>query len=220
MSTIGEAIRDRRTVIGLSKAALARAIGVDVRQMTRWESGETSISAQMALNVARALGVGVGTLLGEVPLGLDLSGAWFAAWESTRASENYVNTHELTATHSGEYAYLDAVPSEGTGYVSDYAWRADLRVMEESLVGTYRAIADRRRERGALYFVLSRAGDAAIGHWAGQWQDGILGTGYGALARTPERARRLLDSLIHHPPIPIAEWPTEEKEMADAYLSG
>jgi transcriptional regulator with XRE-family HTH domain len=199
MSSISENLRARREALGMTRTKLARLLDTNETQIRRYET-KTSPPAELLDDYAQALNFSVAEILGITPIGLDLTGEWHARWETTRDGIPTTNFHTLNATHSGEFVYLDA-----TG---DYDWRADLRFKDSNLTGTYQAVSDRRDERGALYFVLNGHGDAAIGRWSGRWADGILGDGYGVLARDEARADRLIKLL---PTIdgPITEWPRE-----------
>ncbi|WP_454193976.1 helix-turn-helix domain-containing protein [Nocardia sp. Marseille-Q1738] len=199
MGSISDNMRNRRLAIGQTKAGLARILGTSDKQIGRWEDG-TAPPSEALVNIAQALNFSVAELLGIAPIGLDLSGEWYATWDTSRDGLPTLNRHGLTATHAGEFVYLDA---DG-----DYDWRADLRLSDSKLTGTYQAVSDQRQERGALYFVLNHEGDAAIGRWTGQWTDGILGGGFGAMARDADRADRLIKWLMEHDG-PITEFPRE-----------
>ncbi|MFC8387042.1 helix-turn-helix domain-containing protein [Nocardia sp. NPDC057272] len=197
MTSIGGNMYARRTALKLSRAAVARALDTNETQVKRWET-TTSPPSDRLVDIAKALDMSVGQLLGIMPIGLDMSGKWNAVWQTSRRRQPIVNTHELEATHAGEFVNFRA-----TG---DYGWNSDQQLYGTSLAGTYRAVELDRNEHGALYFVLSHTGDAAIGRWSGQWTDGILGGGYGVLARDPVRAELLLEWLMRHNG-PITEFP-------------
>lgn len=201
MRTVGEVIKQRRTQLGVEQRQLAAQVGVTVRQIGRWENGEQEPTASSCQALARALNLTLAQLFGQVPIGLDLSGKWFAAWQTSRQGAPVIDRHTLTAEHAGDFITLNA---DG-----DYLWSGDLRTIDGSLFGTYRATEHDRQFRGALYFTLSADLDAAIGRWSGLWADGIVGGGWGVLARDTNRAGRLLDSVIAVEG-PLTEWPRED----------
>lgn len=201
MSSISENMRARREVLKISRAALARALGTNETQIKRYET-TTSPPSDMLVNIAQALNFPVTQLLGIAPIGLDMTGPWHAVWQTTRNRHPTINTHVMTATHAGEFLNLKADNED------DYAWNADLKIYGTSLAGTYQAVEPARNEHGSLYFVLSHTAEAAIGRWQGQYQDGILGSGYGVLARDAVHAELLLNWLIKQN-VPITEFPTE-----------
>jgi transcriptional regulator with XRE-family HTH domain len=61
---LGEAIRLRRTQLGMSQAALAKAAGVDTRQIRRYEAGEQQPLFTAAVALAGALRVPLNELAG------------------------------------------------------------------------------------------------------------------------------------------------------------
>src|SRR3954469_22920004 len=56
---IGERIRLRRTLLGLSQSALGKALGLSFQQLQKYERGTSSIGAGQLCEVARALDVPV-----------------------------------------------------------------------------------------------------------------------------------------------------------------
>lgn len=61
---LGEAIRLRRTELGMSQADLATAAGVDARQIRRYEAGEQQPLFTVAVAIAAALGIPLTELAG------------------------------------------------------------------------------------------------------------------------------------------------------------
>lgn len=197
---LGSIIRDRRTALGLEQLDLADRVGTTATQISRWENGKQEPAATNCRLLARALGLSVDELLGVVPIGLDLSGPWHAAWDTTRGGEPVIDRHEINATHRGvDFAFA----ANG-----DYLWSGNLRYAEGSLMGNYLSTERDRLNRGALYFMLSDDAGAAIGRWSGLWADGIVGGGWGVLARDKGRADRLLQIAMADGP--LTEWPDEQ----------
>jgi transcriptional regulator with XRE-family HTH domain len=185
----------------MPRAALARALGTNETQIKRWET-QNAPPAELLEHIAKALNFQVTALLGMTPSGIDLTGKWHATWQTTRDGIPTINRHELTARHSGDYVYFAA---DG-----DYDWNADLKLRGMCLTGDYQAVDISRNEIGSLYFTLNHhGGDAAIGGWRGQWVDGIDGSGHGVLARDPNRADRLIKTLIESGNTMVTEWPRE-----------
>jgi transcriptional regulator with XRE-family HTH domain len=61
---LGEAIRLRRTELGMSQADLAKAADVDTRQIRRYEAGEQQPLFTVAVAIAAALGIPLTELAG------------------------------------------------------------------------------------------------------------------------------------------------------------
>lgn len=204
MPDVGTIIRARRDALGLDAQGLADLVGTTATQISRWENSRQEPTSSSLKALTRALGLSADELLGLVPIGLDLSGRWFAAWDTTRAGVPVVDRHTLT----GELRGVDFTFA-ATG---DYLWNGSLRFTDGSLMGTYLSTEADKVFRGSLYFILSEDASAAIGRWSGRWADGILGSGWGALARDEGRAGKLLEIVISHGG-PLTEWPREDGQQ-------
>ena len=64
----GEAIRDRRTALGLSQEQLAERVGCHRNYMGRIERGEQNITLDMMVRVAKAFRCRISELMGEANL--------------------------------------------------------------------------------------------------------------------------------------------------------
>jgi len=62
---IGGRIRFRRREVGLTQLELAKAIGVSVQQMQKYEGGQNRIAAARLIDVAAALSTTAGALIDE-----------------------------------------------------------------------------------------------------------------------------------------------------------
>ncbi|MRH86014.1 helix-turn-helix domain-containing protein [Nocardia sp. SYP-A9097] len=208
--SIAHVIRDRRKALGLTQEELGAAVGVTEKQVSRWESVSTRVSQEPAATNCRKLAVALGLtldeLLGVSPVGLDLSGQWFAAWDTTRDGQPVIDRHVIMANHRGSTLTFAA-----TG---DYLWTGDLRLVENSLMGTYLATDSHGVQRGSLYFLLGPKADAALGRWSGRSVDSMIGHGWGVLARTEDRAAELLKLAIHRDG-PVEQWPDSDDELLD-----
>lgn len=66
---VGQRLRLRRTLLGLSQEAVATAIGTSFQQLQKYESGGNRLSASRLFAAARALDVPVGFFFEEAPAG-------------------------------------------------------------------------------------------------------------------------------------------------------
>lgn len=64
---IGARIAHERDAAGLTQAQLAVAVGLDQAVISRIESGDTALTAHRAAEIAKALGISIGRLYGEIP---------------------------------------------------------------------------------------------------------------------------------------------------------
>src|SRR3954470_123975 len=88
----GEIIRRLRQEAGMSQAGLAAAVGINTRQINRYESGEQQPALGVAQRLAIALDVTLDELAGAPGDRVKLEGTWWTAWQT------FVDGHEVIAT--------------------------------------------------------------------------------------------------------------------------
>jgi transcriptional regulator with XRE-family HTH domain len=192
-----EVIKRRRSELGLSQAELAAKVGVDRRQIRRYESGDTQPTLAVARAIANALGVSIDELAGEdIAHRVDLSGDWWACWQTWKDGAEVINPHQIRMRQRGDLIDVIAVtrgtPLEEGGYL----WRGELRLWDnEALMGWYIADEGAVRSKGTMYFALHQHGIHLTGRWVGLSYDGPVITGWGTIARTEEEAVTLMNSL-------------------------
>src|SRR3954452_15636951 len=136
---LSDVIRTHRARLGLSQMDLAKAAGLNVRQIARYEAGEQQPVLSVAVALADALDISLTQLAGQVSDELDLSGTWWAAWETTKNGQARVDTHLLEIAQRGERLHLDAERALAVDEGS-YRWRGELRLWDnEALIGWYRS---------------------------------------------------------------------------------
>jgi hypothetical protein len=69
-------------------------------------------------------------------------------------------------------------------------------------MGWYRSTDAAVRSKGTMYFALHPHGDHAYGRWVGLSYDGLVVTGWSALARTREMAQQIMSDLIDKEEVP------------------
>jgi transcriptional regulator with XRE-family HTH domain len=192
-----DVIRNRRTELGLSQADLAAKVGVDKRQIRRYEAGDTQPSLTVALAIARALGVSVDELAGETVQRVDLTGDWWACWQTWHNGEEILNPHKMRMQQRGDVIDVVAV-TRGTHEFErgGYLWRGEMRIWDnEILMGWYVADESTVRSKGTMYFVLHQHGQRMTGRWVGLSHDGPIVTGWGAIGKSEDEALRLVNEL-------------------------
>ncbi|MGH3611546.1 MAG: helix-turn-helix transcriptional regulator [Pseudonocardia sp.] len=193
---MNEVIRQRRADLGMSQGDLAAKVGVDRRQIRRYEAGETQPTLSVAKTIARALGITIDELAGDETHRIDLTGDWWACWQSWKDGREVINPHEVRMTQRGEAVEVVAVtrgtPLEDGGYM----WRGEMRVWDnEILMGWYTADEGAVRSKGTLYFALHQHGIHATGRWVGLSYDGPIVSGWSTLARSEDEVVALMDTL-------------------------
>jgi len=200
MPTVGQIIASRRKQLGLSQPELAKLVGISERQVSRYETDDQKLSFEGAIAMSDALQISLGELAGQLAMGVDLGGFWYACWQTTREGLEQINRHQVSVTHTTDFVTLRAG--------GDYSWAGEFRVVDDTMGGRYSALERNERSLGQMFFHIHPNGDAAIGRWTGRWVDGIVGDGWGTLARTASRADRLM-GLVHDLPY-LTAWPPED----------
>jgi transcriptional regulator with XRE-family HTH domain len=165
--------------LGLTQGQLADAVGVHVRQIRRYQSGEQ----QPALNVAKRLAAALDLTLDELAGAGDdpLDGTWWTARQVNVDGREFVITIDARFT-----VRRDAIDIQGRG------WHGELR-RGRALTGWY---ADEHGQQGTMLFVL-KGEDVALGRWVGIAADGTIVSGHAALARTREQAQTFITGLTN-----------------------
>jgi len=193
---MNEVIRQRRDELGMSQGDLAAKVGVDRRQIRRYETGETQPTLPVAKTIARALGITLDELAGDETHRIDLTGDWWACWQSWKDGEEVINPHEVRMSQRGDTVEIVAVTRGTPIERGGYTWHGEMRVWDnEVLMGWYVANEGAIRSKGTMYFTLHQHGINAVGRWVGLSYDGPIITGWGALARSEEEVTALMDKL-------------------------
>ncbi|MFI5501927.1 helix-turn-helix transcriptional regulator [Nocardia asteroides] len=191
----GDLFRRRRKQLDMSQAALGQLVGVDQKTISRYESGELTPDLITGTKLADVLGVSVNELAGRASRTLDLSGDWWAAWQTWGETGERVDVHELGMMQDGPFLELDGARARPVDEGS-YEWRGELRLWDnESLMGWYVATEGAVRSKGSLYFALHPQGLALAGSWVGQSAAGLVIRGWGAIVRHRQLAEPLVDLL-------------------------
>ena len=100
---IGQRVRERRIVLGLSQTVLAEGLGISFQQLQKYESGANRISASRLYQIALVLGV---------PVQYFFQGADTLA-SKTAARDAPGKQAELGASAISAVAALSRIPSQG-----------------------------------------------------------------------------------------------------------
>jgi hypothetical protein len=197
--SIAEAVRELRA---LSPDPLPSAPSL-VRAWKRWEHGTVPSRIYRPLLV-RLLGLdGTGSLVTDVLP--DLSGLWYASWQSWHDQQEVLGVQQVRMRQRGEHLSWEAIdrgsPTDGgdafTVEDGGYLWRGELRLWDNKLLlGWYAADDGSVLSKGAVHLVLHPHGQRLTGRWTGLSYDGDHETGLGAMARTEADVKTLVDDLL------------------------
>lgn len=192
-----EVMRERRAALALSQADLAAAVGLDKRQIRRYETGEAQPTLPVAKALAKALEISIDELAGAGEQSVRITGEWWSAWQTFKDGAEVHTRQQVEILQRGKELDIRAL---GRGIdVADggYLWRGQLRLWDnEILMGWYAADDAAIRSKGTLYLVLHQHGQRMEGRWVGLSYDGPVQTGAAAFARTADDATELLKDLV------------------------
>jgi transcriptional regulator with XRE-family HTH domain len=156
---MAEVMRARRAALGMTQAELAAAAGVDQRQIRRYEAGQTQPALSVAVAIARALGVSVNELAGMPTHRVDLTGDWWASWQTFKDGEEIITAQEVRLAQHDELIQVHTLTRGIAVEDGGYLWRGELRLWDnEILMGWYAANDGAVRSKGTMYFVLHATG--------------------------------------------------------------
>ncbi|HEY5847839.1 MAG TPA: helix-turn-helix transcriptional regulator [Microlunatus sp.] len=189
-------MRDRRAALGLSQADLAAAVGLDKRQIRRYEAGEAQPTLVVAKAIAHALQISLDELAGETEQRLQITGDWWAGWQTWKDGAPVHTSQPVQIRQRGTDLDIAALERGISTEEGGYLWRGQLRLWDnEILMGWYAADDQAVRSKGTLYLVIHPHGHQMRGRWVGLSYDGPIVSGWSAFARTEQEAQTLLQAL-------------------------
>lgn len=193
---LGGVIRQRRDQLGMSQAELARAAGIDARQIRRYEAGEQQPSFTVAVAIAAALKISLTDLAGMPSHRVRLSGEWWASWQTFWDGAERIATQQVKFNQEGDFIRVATITRGLSEEDGGYHWSGELRLWDnEVLMGWYAANDGSIRSKGTMYFVLHPHGLHMSGRWVGLGYDDKIMTGWGSLAKTAEEAEAVIERL-------------------------
>ncbi len=194
---MADVIRQRRSELGLSQSELARLAGIDGRQIRRYEAGDSHPSLPAAVKIAQILGITTDELAGlDEPHRIDLSGDWWASWQTSKDFEEVITAQEVRVTQTGDDLKIRTTTRGIAVEDGGYHWNGEFALWgNEVLLGWYTANDGAVRSKGTFYFTVHPHGAYLLGRWVGMSYDGKIRTGWGAIGKSEEEARNLIQKL-------------------------
>src|SRR3954467_2837317 len=121
----GEIIRRLRQEAGMSQAGLAAAVGINTRQINRYESGDQQPALNVAHRLAVALGVTLDELAGAPGDRIQLQGTWWAAWQTFSEGEQIIATQPVGLSQHGSTIQIEALERSSENERGGYGWRGE-----------------------------------------------------------------------------------------------
>jgi transcriptional regulator with XRE-family HTH domain len=193
---LGEIMRQHRQELDLSQADLAAKVGVDKRQIRRYESGDAQPTLPIARAIASALNITVDELAGGEAHRVDLTGQWWASWQTSRDGVEKIASQQAEIRQEGTLLRVATITRGLSEQEGGYHWNGELRLWDNEIVmGWYAATEGTIRSKGTLYFVLHPHGLNMSGRWVGLGYDGRIMTGWATMGRTREESEATMNRL-------------------------
>ena len=195
---MSEVIRQRRAALGMSQGDLARAAGVDTRQIRRYEAGEQQPLLSVAMSIADALGISVSELAGRTPNRVTVTGDWWASWQTTRDGVEKIATQPVHMRQEGDLVHIAATQRGLSAEEGGYLWTGELRLWDNQVfTGWYAAADGAVRSKGTMFLVMHPHGVHLTGRWVGLGYDDQIMSGWASMGKTRDSSETAIAELGH-----------------------
>jgi len=129
---------------------------------------------------------------------IDLSGTWYAVWQTTVEGKENINTEVLQIKQKGNKITMDNVVKSPENKLGGYLWQGECILYDnEHLLGYYLPREPNVISKGTMYFLLNRVGNFMAGKWVGCNYDYEFTWGYGAIAKDKDFALKKMQELLN-----------------------
>ncbi|MBF6302021.1 helix-turn-helix transcriptional regulator [Nocardia amamiensis] len=191
----------------MSQGEFGARVGLPQRTISRLEDGSAKLTLEDAVRIADVCEISLTELAGRRTAELDLSGDWWAAWQTVKDGIPRVDIHELQVTQEGAFLQFfgDRARSVEEG---SYAWRGEMRLSDSDvLMGWYRATDGAVRSKGVMYMALHPHGTHMIGGWVGLSYQGPAVRGWAGIARDRDYLEIIMSAIAEQRVRDWLTWP-------------
>lgn len=137
---------------------------------------------------------------------IDISGTWYAAWQTSVDGHELLNTEHITVKQTGKAVMMknnERAPENPKG---GYFWQSKLQFYQgRNLMGWYFPIkSENNTSKGIMFMTYFSPQKLFVGKWSGCGYDGDLESGFLVIANTREKAKEKLEALVNKYPGPVA----------------
>ena len=133
---------------------------------------------------------------------IDLSGDWFAAWQTSVGNNEILNSESLKIKQKGKIVYVNNCERAPENPLGGYLWNAKLQFYQgRYLMGWYFPLKEENNtSKGIMYMTYFSQRKEFYGKWVGSGYDGELEVGFLVFTKTRDSAKQKLTELINaHP---------------------
>lgn len=133
---------------------------------------------------------------------INISGEWFAAWQTSVNNQQIVNTETLDIKQNGKIVIVSNCERAPENPLGGYLWKAKLQFYQgRNLMGWYFPLkSENNTSKGIMYMAYFSQRREFYGKWIGSGYDGELEVGFLVFAKTRQSAREKLEKLIQDHP--------------------
>jgi hypothetical protein len=130
------------------------------------------------------------------PVQFQLTGRWWAAWQTWNQGEEIVATQPIDMQQQGAMIRVRALERSEENVRGGYVWAGELRIWDNHvLMGWYASAEPNVRSRGTLFFQLHVQGRRMEGRWIGLSYEGAIVSGWASIARERRESASLVERL-------------------------
>jgi len=127
---------------------------------------------------------------------VNLSGRWYAAWQTTAKGKEVLNTELLKIAQRGNKVIIENLEVSPENKFGGYLWKGEASLYNNQYaIGRYLPVDPNIISKGSLFFKLNRVQNHLDGKWVGCNVDHELTWGFGVIAKEKHEALEKLREL-------------------------
>lgn len=128
---------------------------------------------------------------------INLSGEWYAVWQTTVEGKQNINTEVLKIKQKRNKIMIENREKSPENKLGGYLWLSKCKLYDnEHLLGHYISREANVISKGTLYFLLNRVGEFMVGKWVGCNYDYEFTWGFGVIAKDKDFAINKMQKLL------------------------
>jgi hypothetical protein len=127
---------------------------------------------------------------------VNLTGSWYAAWQTTAKGKEVLNTELLKIKQRGRKLVIENLEVSLENKLGGYLWKGEVRLYNNQyIIGRYLPVDPNVISKGSLFFRLDRVRNYLEGKWVGCNVDYEFTWGFGVIAKEKREAFEKLKEL-------------------------
>jgi hypothetical protein len=133
---------------------------------------------------------------------IDITGEWFAAWQTSVENTDNLNTERLSIVQRGQTVKMKNLEKAPENPKGGYFWEGQLQFFHgRSLMGWYMPVTtENLTSKGIVFLSYQSTKKIFYGKWVGTSYDGELSNGFVVISKERDRSMALLRDLVSKHP--------------------